>query len=221
MNSTLIERIYRRILKESGAPSTEGMACYVESTGDEAGLLNATVYNTKGIEKELKNNPGLFKTGLSIVKYRPLMDHIIGCVSIKDTADPCLGAYEISTIAGRGKLVYGLAYALSPNGMIISDRYSMSPEALGAWKNMADKGTRSRKPLDNVKNPRTEDPSDDCTWRKEEYLNYAYESEGWEKGMLSSLRAAHKNFVITLDVPQKDFENVITIAGGLFFDYSY
>ena len=220
MNQLLIERIYKRILNESNVIDTTGLACYVSSiTGNE---IEAAVYDMNGMREDLTNNPEIFtKKSLQGKSAKSLIKNMVGCVAIKPTDDPCWGAYEISYIVGPGKIVYGLAYALSPNGMLISDRYAMSQSALKAWKNMSDKQTRGKRPLDNVRSPKTPGPEDDCEFRKEEYLNYAYESEGWEKGMLNGLRRAHENFVQNeVSISKKDFEEFIYLAGITLFDLS-
>ena len=217
MELLLIEKIYKRILKESEAANVEGLACYVRF-GDE---IEAAVYNIDGMREDLEKNPEFFTRKSHYGSNKALLKNMVGCVAIKPTDDPCWGAYEISYIVGPGKIVYGLAYALSPNGMLISDRYAMSQSALKAWKNMSDKQTRGKRPLDNVRSPKTPGLEDDCEFRKEEYLNYAYESEGWEKGMLDGLRSAHENFVRNeVSISKKDFEEFVYLAGITLFDLS-
>jgi hypothetical protein len=130
----------------------------------------------------------------------------------------------ISSIAGPGKLMYGLAYALSPSGLLISDRESMTSDAVSAWKGMAGKGTRGKKKLDNVAEPETPEPEDDCKVRPEEFLNYAYKAEGWEQETLRSLQDEHERLakrVCQGDLTRSIFESSITSAGFSYFSTRY
>jgi hypothetical protein len=220
----LLEKIYERILHEAGRPDTGGLACYIQGRrGQRGDYLSATVYDVSGIEESMSTSPECFVRTSITGRYKPLVPHIRGWSSITPMKQPCWGAYTISTIAGPGKLVYGLAYAMSPNGLLISDCGSMSKDALSAWKNMSIKGTRDRKKLDDFEDPKTPSPEDDCALRKEEYLNYAYDSEGWEKDMLNSMVARHESLVERLseEMKREDFEYVIFSAGNMYFNKMY
>ena len=105
----------------------------------------------------------------------------------------------------------------------------MTSMAISAWHNMASKGTRGKKKLDNADDPQTPEAQDDCSLRKEDFLNYAYEAEGWEKGMLSGMQTEHEDLQARLSraggaletFSQRDLRGLIRKAGRQFFDRNY
>lgn len=207
MNSNLIERILRRLLKESQEEREErgrrrleassGMAAYVykEKIGHTIVLYDpaAAVAHAQEI--------------VSLPKDKSVEETIdkvmLGIIEIGPTYKPCNGAYEIIVSAvknkGDGGILYGLAYALSP-GQLTSDRNSVSQAAQKGWADT--KKRQPGKPFDDVYDPKTSDPSDDCELHKPgdrcrgehidvDSLNRSYNPEGWESPMLSRLEAAH------------------------------
>jgi hypothetical protein len=139
----------------------------------------------------------------------------------------------VSSVVGPGKLVYGLAYALSPSGLITPDRSNVSLAASSAWKNYAERYATSNPenmlPLDDADHPptgtnkhhdqhHTEDPQDDCyTSHAEDHLNAAYRSPGGETALLDRLRKNHTS----LNVPAEDsgyIESALLDAGFKKFD---
>ena len=101
------------------------------------------------------------------------------------------GAWEVTHVAGPGygKILYAIGYALSPHGLLMPDRNQVSPEASMAWK----RASTSRKSLkldDLPPNNKTKTPNDDAKLHQrsgQEYLDYAYEEQGWEKGIAARL----------------------------------
>ena len=85
-----------------------------------------------------------------------------GYASFHETDAPCNGAWEVSAIAGigYGRVLYGLGYALVPGGRLMPDRHYSSKRAQGAWTKSV--GKMRGFPLDDVNDPQTEDPNDDC-----------------------------------------------------------
>jgi len=77
--------------------------------------------------------------------------------------EPCNGAWEVSSIAGigHGRTLYGLGYYLTPNGRLMPDRAFSSKRARDAWTKSS--GKMRGFPLDDVKDPKTPDPNDDCS----------------------------------------------------------
>lgn len=242
MKTTILERIYKRLLKESGVPNVSNLGAYKRS-GSLDGEIISVAYNIDLARKILTDEPELFENK-EAANQRFLNEVIVGMVSIRNTKDPCWGAKQIAFSAGPGKLVYGMAYALSPNGRLISDRGPMSDSAIAAWKNMSVQGTRSRLELDNVKLPKeqrkTPDlPDDDCRFRDEDFLNYAYESEDWEKPMFETMVDNHKGLIAEIpnltyddggdesirklmaEARQRYFIDTLRAAGDLYFVKRY
>lgn len=138
-----------------------------------------------------------------------------------DTGE-CYGAWMVYKSAGpgMGKYVYGLGYALSPSGLLIPDRMSVSPSARGGWKKQASK--RGKKFLDNItlppKSRRTpDDPSDDCAPQDEEGLNYAFEGSSDDSRMLALLTAEHERMMNTFGRMSQQAESWLDMKGGKFF----
>lgn len=206
----------RRIIREA-AEVGKDLAAVTEK---HLGGFKATVYDPVKLEDLLLDSPKIVFTG----GPDALKSCIVGRVRIGKPDEPCWDAMTISSIAGPGKLMYGLAYALSPSGLLISDRESMTSDAVSAWKGMADKGTRGKKKLDNVTEPETPEPEDDCKVRPEEFLNYAYEAEGWEQEILRSLQDEHERLAKRIcqgDLTRSVLELSIGAAGHSYFQTRY
>lgn len=95
---------------------------------------------------------------------------------------PCAGAWQIKASwarnKGDGRMIYGLAAALSPTQKIMPDRGSVSPAARAGWVSAAEKGFPSQ-PLDDIDHRicgeyHTEDPADDCWVHHDPVLDRAY-----------------------------------------------
>jgi hypothetical protein len=137
---------------------------------------------------------------------------IKGIVSIGDPGGPCRGALKIDYIAGPGygHILYPLAHAMSPNGIIIPDRptgksTNVSDDDAAAWRSSILKFNRVGLPLDDIdahkSNPmkphlyHTPEPEDDCkvhTNPERTFLNYAFPSIGGEKDLLKKLVLNHQ-----------------------------
>lgn len=92
-----------------------------------------------------------------------LVEDVVGLVSIGKAEQPCNGAWEVRKAIGpnAGKFVYGMGYWLSPTHTLISDRGSMTDSAVKAWMKQS-----GGKMLDDYKNPKNNDPNDDCeVWK--------------------------------------------------------
>ena len=204
----------RRLLREgSGGVGDDLAVCVTSVSGVRA---TATVYRVGETLERWRDVSGLDSC-------------IVGWVNLwKPTGAPCRGAWMIAGIAGPGRLIYGLAYALSPTGLVVPDRTSVSPSAKAAWKGYAAKAAARDAvyPLDDADHPskgqsayhdahHTEDPNDDCyTSHDEDFLNAAYEGHGDEDAMLKRLQVAHR--AVLAQIPEglrRKFEEEIQDAG--------
>jgi hypothetical protein len=90
------------------------------------------------------------------------MGIIKGYAVFRKPKEPCNDAWEVSSMAGigHGKILYGLGYSLTPKGRLMPDRAFSSKRAKSAWTKSS--GKMARFPLDDIKDPQTEDPNDDC-----------------------------------------------------------
>lgn len=138
-----------------------------------------------------------------------------GYASFHKTDDPCNGAWEVSSIAGigYGKILYGLGYALVPGGRLMPDRYYSSKRAQGAWKKSL--GRLRGFPLDDVDNPQTKDPNDDCTVQvpvkkggPDPVLDVAYEGPAVDPGPMQQV---HRKTV-------EELMRILNDVGGEYVD---
>lgn len=190
---TIFEKVLKRLLKESRAPD-ESLAAFTHRSGDHR---IAVLYNPADIVQnyeEILNPDQLPKffegAGTDIIK---------GVVAIrpinKEVSGNCWGAWQIAYIAGPGwgHMLYPLAQAMSPKGLLTPDRNDVSPPASGAWQSSLKLG-RARKPFDDFNNPKTPPVEDDCIIHPgEDHLNWAYASSGSEENLLNALRANHES----------------------------
>ena len=206
----------RRIIRES-IDVGKDLAVAVEEAPRG---FKATVYDPVVFEGLVLDSPDVL-----IAPPGALKNCVIGRVQVIKPLDPCWDAMSVASIAGPGKLMYGVAYALSPTGLLISDRDSMTDDAVSAWRRMAVKSTRNRKKLDDIFAPQTPEPEDDCTLLADEFLNYAYESEGWEMETFNSLKSEHERLVKRLtsgaDVSREAIERCLLAGGHAYFQKQY
>ena len=194
--------VCRRLLREASGTGA-GLAAHVEKTSN--GMV-ATVYDPADGDK------------------------VIGFVNVAaPRGAPCRGAWQVKGIAGPGRVVYTLAYALSPTGLVVPDRSSVSPSASSAWKKYSAL-VGGGQPLDDADHPKTgtdaahdaahtQDPSDDCyTSHEEPWLNAAYTGRGDEAEVLRRMQAAHEAAAQGHVDDREEWESALTSAGFDFFD---
>ena len=211
-NDRLVENIIRRLLRESQEEreergrrrlkQAEGMAAYTMQSG---GIKTAILYNPSYV---LSNIDDILRGGNP--KIYVLVRVMLGIIEIGKTHDPCNGAWEVRMSAvknkGDGGLIYGLAFAMSPTGILTPDRRSVSQRAQQGW---IQQKSRGGKPFDKAGQPANADPSDDCELHHEDdlckmhidldILNRSYEEEGWENQLFSHLEAVHDETMDQLD----------------------
>jgi hypothetical protein len=179
----------------------EGLAAYRYK---ELGMLSIVVYEKSAILNNIEalKNGTLSPTNAAVTAMR-------GIIQIGQPEYKCNGAWEVKFSAvknkGDGGIIYGLGYAMAPKGILTSDRYEVSDSAAAGW---AKQVSRGGEPFDDADLPkkrrRTPDKSsDDCVLHQPEekhsVLNRSYEEEGWEKGLLETMQAAHKETMDQLD----------------------
>ena len=244
MKKTILERVMARLLEEYAINKAMGLGAFVRRDSE---FTTAYVYDTNVLIDYLRygdefiDSPHGFEgreLATRLETRKVTKERILkGFIEIKmpgDDTGPCYDSAVVSLAAGPGfaKEIYGLGYALSPNGLLSSDRSTVSDEATASWKTVAEKG-RKRREFDDISLPvdqrRTPDfPDDDCKVHKSperEHLNYAYEAEGWEKGLLSFLTAQHEATLEDLSgIPniKREVEGLIaSVAIGEFWRKHY
>lgn len=225
----LTHKIFQRLLRESQEEKEERGRRRLAQGKDlaafrytELGMKCIVLYETAPV---LRGGPSL-----SYLRdaTKTMTDAMRGVIEIAPTEHPCNGAWEVKASAvknkGDGGLIYGLAFAASPNGILTPDRTVVSTRAQAGW---AKQSTRDGAPFDDAKKPRDQrktpdDPSDDCILHRNgnlEALNRSYKEEGWEKQLLASLRTAHNEtmFQIGPDAA-KAVKQAMVNEFGSFFD---
>jgi hypothetical protein len=205
MNQKLLRSYIKRVIQES---VERQLAVHVV---DEEQQKTAVIYDVRMMKSAIQS--GLEDDA----------SYIVGFVQIgKPRGAKCRGAWAIRGVAGPGALVYGAAYALSPTGLIVPDRSSVSPSAKRAWQGYFNKAINSGNalPLDDADHPspgtdefhdehHTPETEDDCfTSHEEPYLNYAYMGTGGE--------GSHPDVM-----SQDEFEAKILDAGYTFFEVEW
>jgi hypothetical protein len=189
--TNILREYIREILKESVEVS--GFAAFVGESFFNPDAKEAVLVDTKKFDEEFKKAKKSNKlfTDLDAVKIAA-RSSVVGYISVgPPLRGSAWGAWEVTRSAGRGygKIVYGMGYALSPRGLLIPDRTSVSDDARSAWE----KASKTRDSLQLDAMPpenRTDTREDDTDIHDEEdyeYLDRAYKAQGWEKGMMSSL----------------------------------
>lgn len=206
---SITERVFRRLIIEAGMVPNESQAALVD---DHSNLKRAIIYDRS-----------LFLRDLDFVKFNlrkgkereeTLLDFfndiMLGFIEISPPESysgigygPCADAWMVAAVAGPGygKNVYGLGYALSPNGMLIPDRGSVKPKARNAWRSVFAKDVKKVR-LDDKYHEHseegneyhTDDPFDDCKLHRDPedpQLDYAYSGTGEEEALLNKLVDNH------------------------------
>jgi len=212
MRTTIYERVMRRLLseEESALGKVTGLGALVVRDGemkraylyDTNALIDYLRYGDEFIDVPHEMKPLAYRQEMTVVAVNRIVK---GYIAVWNQTK-CHGAdiVAFSVGPGFGKEVYGMGYALSKNGLLTSDRGSVSGSARQAWKKVADSG-RKRHKFDDELSPQTPPKEDDCSVfhdEHKEHLNYAYEAEGWERDMLRYLEAQHEATMKELsDIP--------------------
>lgn len=225
-NKTLILREYvRRVLQESGMPDVSSLGMIARNFGDQKEVVIFRYDMVYSALSRRKPEDNVFDFLIDIIT-RSVVGYGIFGPPDKGSA---YGAWEVTHAAapGLGKILYGIGYALSPSGLLMPDRHTVSPDAAQAWKK-ASKDRKSLK-LDALPpNNKTATPNDDAELHSEpgkEHLDYVYEEQGWEKNVMSRLMAqgntALKELSEDVNRDESAIRSVFISAGTHFFRNQY
>jgi hypothetical protein len=225
MTDTIYERVCRRLLRESGGAARLAAWVYESSSFDRIAILYDTVA-LRPIFDDLYSEQRVGASWNPNVGARAAREAIRGKIVIVAPKNPCWGAWEVKMAvaqqrvdaAENARTIYGLGYAMSDEGILMSDRSSVSLPAKRAWMRIFSGKKRRSKEFDDVSLPkeqrRTPDfPGDDCKLyvgsgetppEKNPQLQHAYESQGWEAGELRWLSSSHETFVAELSAATND-----------------
>lgn len=208
-NDTIVRAVYRRLLQEN--QQMNKFAAYVVKADSES---TAVIYDVKIVKDAIESGKDLSDAG--VVSN---LNCVVGYISVKEPEglygleEPCNGAWEVTKSwgPGLGRIVYDTGYALSPTGILMPDRSSVSKSAQRGWLSAPKKGGAKKLPPD-------------CSTHEDEpFLDYSID----RSSQLSSLQAElkkmqdeHTDVSKELDknfISPKDFERtVLGIAAGKF-----
>lgn len=196
----IAETVFKRLLREGA--DTAGLGVY---TWAADGARNGVIYDIEELKAAYR------KYGGEMWNSIPEVDAIFrGMIRIRRPEAPCNGAWEVKFSAtknkGEGGLAYAVGYALAhPEMMLIPDRTFVSAAARRSWSSQFEKGRPSLK-LDDLEDPRTPDPKDDCKVYKDEdaeTIDRSYKTIGNEYGIYGAMSRAHHETMIRLGLEEK------------------
>lgn len=227
--------LLRDFVRESIGHSTEVLAARVALS---SGRITAVIYDAGqllNMSELINRSAGQDFQSLRLTLAKDVVRGFIevGPPQLDGVRGRCHDAWMVYRAAGPGygKIVYGVGYALSPSGRLMSDRGSVSNSAIEGWRKQS-VGGRKRLRLDDVdhnhKKPgneyHTEDPEDDCevftVFSQTEPLNYAYTARREEHSILDQLRRAHEEVMSAFDFEISQRVSDLIFAGGerFFFE---
>jgi hypothetical protein len=216
----------RRLIREALEPNRLALYTYPDDARGRR-VIKVVLYSPTEIlgdvEKFKKESFLYDQDNTGIVK---------GYARFQEPEHPCNGAWEVTSIAGKGlgKILYGLGYSLTPNGRLMPDRHYTTNAGKQAWSKAATK--LNGLPLDDEIGSLTpEDPEDDCELQNpidaggpDPLLDVAYEGGELGGGQVAGMRAEHWSTVDELEeagLNQDDFESWLKRAGGLKFEKDF
>ena len=225
--SSLLRKYVRSVLLESvsadGLAVILGMPPPLWPVGRAAVLIDVAVFNASFEANEKKEH-----NSIAAVKIAA-KESVVGYISCSPPSrGEAWGAWEVTAAAGKGygKILYSIGYALSPKGLLMPDRTSVSDDARDAWK----KASKTHASLELDALPpmnKTDTREDDAEVHDEEgfeYLDRAYKATGDENDMLNRLLAAGEKLEADLKKKFKGKEQQVIgqflSAGSLLFSRS-
>lgn len=228
MKSILREYI-RAILRESSV-STKGYAIIVgdsfyDPDAKEASLIDIDKFMS-GMSKPPKTS---LMTQLDVAKSAA-KESVVGYISFGPPKHgQAWGAWEVTRAVGRGygRLLYSIGYALSPNGLLMPDRVSVSDSAIDGWRKAS--ATRDSLQLDPLPpENKTDTKVDDAEVHDEEgleFLDRAYKAQGWEKAAVDEMIDAGNRIESMLEKQLKNKAKVVIgsflMAGSSLFSKTF
>lgn len=224
--STRILREYvRSVLLESKTPDVSSLGIIARNFGDQKEVVIFKYDVIYSALSRRKSEDNVFDFLIEVINKSVVGYGVFG----PPDKGKAYGAWEVTHAAapGLGKILYGIGYALSPTGLLMPDRHTVSPDAAQAWKK-ASKERQSLKLDDLPPNNKTKSPNDDAELLNQpgnDHLDFAYQEQGWEKGMTSRLiaqgKTALKELSSDVDRDEAAIRNVFISAGTHFFRNQY
>lgn len=212
-----IRKLIFQSLRENNAEKIESLVSVAESkqyalcSFTQRGTTYAILYDAPGLIKIIKETiaNGKFKSHNTFFLNRiPNRNIIIAGIAWGQDEDsgPCNGGQIVKMSAAlegskMGLIAYEYALATVQGGLA-PDRTSVSKYAQSVWKKYAERSGIEKKKFDNIKNPKTPDPSDDCLLTGSDTLDQSYWTNNLSNSF-STLLARHSD---CMQVVRQEFE---------------
>ena len=213
----LLERVFKRILRESYEQNMDSLALFVN---DANSYIEGTIYSPEQInialseiDNHIQNRHLYDRYELEQLIAQSARNAIKGYVQICPLGrkfSNTHGAWQIAKVAsyksrsGIGTLLHQVGAALSPNDLIVTDRSSLSPAGSGVFKTWVEKHPRQQisLPPRDITNPITTNRELDLSQRKKwpdpnknpPHINFAYAPTQEDLNVLQTLTQNHFNF---------------------------
>lgn len=216
---TIFEKVLRRLLRESRG-STDGLA--VLTFNSQVGRT-AILYDPADLVENFEEilDPEQRTKFFEDYGVADILKGVVAIRKVPEWNGKCYGAWQIDYIAGPGwgHILYPVAQALTPEGLLTPDRSSVSDDASSAWEKSLKLG-RPRKKFDNMKDPKTPPTEDDCKIDPErDHLNWAYGPRGGEVGLLATLEQNHSAAMSQIPAEfQGEITSILREEADIFVD---
>lgn len=224
----LLREYVRSVLRES--VSTEGYAVITGESFFKPDAVEAVLIDVAKFMSGMQAPPKTsLMTQLDVAKAAA-KGSVIGYISVgPPESGKAWGAWEVTRSAGRGhgKLLYAIGYALSPKGLLMPDRVSVSDSAISAWQKASK--THDSLQLDPLPpENRTDTKEDDAEVHDKEgleFLDRAYKAQGWEKSAVEEMITAGNRIEAMLEKKLKSKASAVVgaflSAGPSLFNRSF
>ena len=163
---------------------------------------------------------------------KAMQESVVGIVRIVPNRYACHHSWYVSNVAaekGFGPLMYDIAFSLART--LTPDRQNVTPKARGIWQRIDSTGATASSevealPLDDIDDPKTPPPEDDCQLHNDPVLDKAYRAK--DPIDTTPLAAKHKEFRVWMlatfkkhYVSNLTFSNALQSASTVFFSNKY
>jgi len=225
---SLLREYIRSVLHES--VSTQGYAVITGESFFKPDAVEAVLIDVAAFTAGMKAAPKTSLMNQLDVAKAAARGSVVGYISVgPPESGQAWGAWEVTRAAGRGygKLLYSIGYALSPNGLLMPDRVSVSDSAINAWRKAS--ATRDSLQLDPLPpENKTDTKVDDAEVHDEEgleFLDRAYKAQGWEKTAVDEMIDAGNRIESMLEKQLKNKAKVVIgsflMAGSSLFSKTF
>jgi hypothetical protein len=225
-NERLLRTYIRHLVREAAitpkGASASGLALYAFKAM-KGGFDRFVLYDPSAFHRFMKaykeHDEHDHESVISLAGLKGYDSIIMGFIETRQKAK-CNNAGEVKAsvaVKGYGPMMYDIAMAAYEGG-IISDRSTTSASAKNVWKGYNARGDVASKPLDNIEEPKTDDPNDDCYLVDDELLDRSYSGAKPDVNNLTSKHNAVMTELEELDIPESIIEDELKSLASSFFD---